>query len=346
MKQKVLILVMTSTLFLYSAPSRAWAENFFEGKTIRFVVGFSAGGGYDVYTRLVARYIGRHIPGNSATVVENTPGAGSLLTANRLFAKVKPDGLTVATFHPGLVMQQALGAGGIRFKADEFEWVGALVRGMPVCAIMGFTGLKTLEDVLKTKRELKFGGTRAGSSTNDLPNIMNLLMGTKINVISGYEGTSKIRLALQARELDGVCNTWDAMKPTSRAMLKAKGDGRLIPFIIQGNSQDTEVKDLPQFTDLIKGKEDLAAFKTVTNPYNMLKPLVLPPKTPRERVEIIRTALEKTLGAAQFKKEAEKSKLLIDPLTGEEVENLVQEILGLPSKAKEKLGFLVRKAKK
>ena len=321
--------------------TEARADDFYKGKTIRFIVGYAPGGGYDTYTRAIARHIPKFIPGQPATVVENMEGAGSLLAANYLYNKADPDGLTIGNFNSGMVTQQALGSKGVRFDARKFGWIGSPVKGFPACMIMGFTGLRTLDDVLKNSAKLKFAGTRAGASGVDLPNIMNELMGTKIKVISGYKGTSDTRLAMQKREADGICSGWESMRVTARAMLDAEGDNKLMPFIIHGKIEDPEVKDLPQFTQVLKGEENRKAFKTWANQYDFQRPLVVPPKTPKERLETLRAALQRTLTDREFLDEAKKSKMLIDNVTGKDVEQSVEEILSISPEIKKKLQFLV-----
>src|SRR5919109_926993 len=281
-------------------PMTLRADDFYKGKSIRFIVGYAPGGGYDTYTRALARHIGKFIPGNPATVVENMEGAGSLLAANYMFNKADADGLTVGNFNSGMVTQQALGSRGVRFDARKFGWIGSPVKGFPSCMIMGFTGLRTLDEVIKASAKLKFAGTRAGASGVDLPHLMNALMGTKFKVISGYKGTSETRLAMQRREADGICSGWESMRVTARSMLDAQGDEKLIPFIIHGKLEDPEVKDLPQFTQLIKGEANLKAFKTWANQYDFQRHLVVPPKTPKERMQTLRTALQKTLTDSEF----------------------------------------------
>jgi tripartite-type tricarboxylate transporter receptor subunit TctC len=343
MKTKVTMTaaLLSVGLIFMVALSHAGADEFYKGKTIRFIVGYAPGGGYDTYTRAIARYIGRHVPGTPASVVENMEGAGSLLAANYMFNKANPDGLTVGNFNSGMVTQQALGSRGVRFDAPKFGWIGAPVKGFPACMVMGFTGLKTLDEVVKASAKLRFAGTRAGASGVDLPNLMNELMGTKFQVISGYKGTSETRLAMQKREADGICSGWESMRVTARAMLDAQGDDKLVPFIIHGKIEDPEVKDLPQFTQVIKGEENLKAFKTWVNQYDFQRPLVVPPNTPRERLQTLRAALKKTLADPEFLAEAKNSKMLIDNVTGEEVEQTVKEILSISPQVKKKLQFLV-----
>ena len=340
-KKKVVgMLIIFAVVALYSTV--AVADDFYKNKAITFLVGYRAGGGYDTFTRAVARHIGRHIPGNPSANVENRGGAGSLIAANTIYNNTKPNGLTMGVFGAGLVTQQALGARGIRFDAPKFNWIGSMSRGTPVCGIMGFTGLKTLKDVQDSKTALKMGSTGAGSTTEDLPKLMNGFMDTNFDVISGFKGTSAIRLAMRRKELDGACWTWESMRTTARALLDAKGDERLIPFVIEGNYEDPEVKDLPQFTEVLKGdKEDLTAFKAWLNPYEFFRPIVLPPNTPKDRVEIMRAALKQTMEDPKFLADAKKSKLDVAYTSGERIEKLVDEVLAISPQAKEKLNDLL-----
>ena len=337
-------LAMTAAIvagMLASVTSSFAADDFYKGKTIKFLVGYRAGGGYDTFTRAVARHIGRHIPGNPSASVENRGGAGSLIAANTIYNNTKADGLTAGVFGSGLVTQQALDARGIRFDAQKFNWIGSMSEGTPVCAIMGFTGLDTLKDVLNSKKPLRMGSTGSGSTTDDLPKLMNGLMGTNFDVISGFKGTSAVRLAMRRKELDGACWTWESMRATAKSMLDATGDQRLIPFIIEGDYEDPEVTKLPEFTEVIKDKEDLAAFKAWLNPYEFFRPVVLPPNTPEERVKILRDALRETLNDPKFLEDAKKSKLDVSYTSGERIETLVDEVLDISPEAQEKLNKLI-----
>ncbi len=322
------------------SPTAVVADEFYKGKTVRLIVGYAAGGGYDTYARAIARHVGKHIPGNPTLIVENMDGASSLLSANYLYSKGESNGLTMGSWNANLTTQQALGGRAVRFDARKFGWIGAPAKGQNVCAIMGFTGLKNLHDIMASKKEIKLGGTRPGAGTDDFPKLMNVLAGTKFNVISGYTGTAPIRIAMQRREVEGACWTWDSMRVTARPMLDAKGDDRLIPFIIQGKFPDPEVKDLPQFTDVIKGEENLAAFKAYVRPYEFQRPLTVPPNTPKDRLTTLRRAFKATMEDREFLAEAEKSKLLIEYSSGEEIEKYVEEILSISPGAKEKLQFL------
>ncbi|MBI2348939.1 MAG: hypothetical protein HYV05_09845, partial [Deltaproteobacteria bacterium] len=289
---------------------------------------------------------GKHIPGNPGTVVENMDGAGSLIAANYLYKNAQPDGLTVGIFNSAMVLRQALGDRSVRFDARKLGWVGTPSVGLPSCAVMGFTGLKTLDDVIESKKQLKMGSTRAGATTDDLPRILNLTMGTRFEVISGYKGTSRIRIAMQKKEVDGVCFGWESMRTTARAMLDASGDDKLMPFITHGRSEDPEVKDLPRLRDVIKtkaGEEGLAILNAWLPQYDFQRPFSVPPKTTKEQLAVLRKAFKATLEDPGFLADAKKSKLLITYVSGEEIEQLVAQILATPEKAKKKLQFLVPK---
>jgi tripartite-type tricarboxylate transporter receptor subunit TctC len=323
----------------------AGAADFYEGKTLRLVVGSAAGGGYDTYTRMIARHISRYIPGSPATVVENMEGAGGLIAANYLYKRAVPDGQTIAVFNNSNIVQKGLGDPRINIDFRKLGWIGAPSVGAPMCMIMGFTGLKTLDDVLKSTKPLKMGANRAGSTGHDLPLILNQALGTRFEVISGYSGTSKIRVALQSRELDGFCSQWESMRVTARAMLDAEGDNKLIPYVMSEKWEDPEVRSLPLFKDVIKDPKKFALYKAWADQMDFQRPLSLPPGTPKERLEVLRKALADVLKDKRLLEEAKKAKLVITYVSGEKAANLVDEILSMPEDAKKSLSFLVRTKK-
>ncbi|HEY7714703.1 MAG TPA: hypothetical protein VIE90_09355 [Candidatus Binatia bacterium] len=343
MKSIICNVVLLCGFFGLYKPSHLWAEDFYKGKTIRFIVGQAAGGGYDTYGRLIARHISKHIPGNPATTAENMEGAGSLISANYVYRQASRDGLTLVMFNNSLVVQNALGDPRIKIDFRKLGWVGAPSVGVPVCMVMGFTGLKTLDDVLKTKKQLKAGATRAGSAGYDLPLILNQTLGTNIEVISGFTGTATTRVALQKREINAFCSQWESMRVTARAMLDASGEDKLIPFIISERWEDPEVKDLPLFKDAIKDPKKYAIFRAWAAQMDFQRPFTVAPGTPKDRLAILRKGLAETLKDPELLAEAKKSKLVITPVSGDKTEKLVDEILTMPAEAKKSLSFLVRK---
>jgi tripartite-type tricarboxylate transporter receptor subunit TctC len=323
----------------------AAAADFYSGKTLRFIVGYAAGGGYDTYTRAIARHIGKHIPGNPSAVVENMTGAGSLVLANHISNKTEPDGLTVGVWNSQFVLLHALGDKNVRFDPRDVEWIGTPSTGSPTCAVMGFTGLKNFQDVLKATKPIRMGGTRAGAISVDLPTILNRTLGTKFEIITGYKGSADYQLAMQQGEVDGACVTWEALRATAIPMLNAKGKDRLIPVMIHRRWHEPHVKDLPLIPELIKGEENRATYKAWAAHLEFFRPFTFPPDTPKDRVTVLRKAFKVTLADPAFLAEAKKSQLDIEFVSGEEVESQVEQILSIRPKAKENLAFLVRKGK-
>ena len=316
------------------------AQDFYKDKTIRFIVGQAAGGGYDTYTRVIARHISKHIPGNPISVVENMTGAGSLVAANYVYGNAKADGLTVANWNSAFVLNQALGDPNVQFDARKFGWIGAPSKGIPVCVVMAFAGVKTFEDILKSGKTLKMGGTAPGSHSVDLPLMLNKMLGTKFSVVSGYQGTAQVRLAMQRREVDGDCTNWESVIATRRDLLDAKGDERLIPFLIHTRLDDPEIRNLPLFTDVLKDEVNVATYKAYMAQMEYQRPLTITPGTPKERLEILRRGFKATLADPEFQAQANKSKLDITYVSGEEIDRIVAEVLSIPPRVKDNLQFL------
>ena len=211
---------------------------------------------------------------------------------------------------------------------------------------MGHTGLKTMDEVVKSGRALKMGSTRAGATYNDLPMILNQTVGTKFNVINGYKGTSLITVAMRAKEVDGGCWGWESARVTARAMLDATGEEKLIPILNHKKWEDAEVANVPLIREYIKaksGSQGVQLYNAWVNQYEFQRPFVAPPGVPKERVEILRKAFKATLDDPEFKAEADKSKLVMEYVSADEIYGLVKEILNISPKAKEGLQFLVRK---
>jgi tripartite-type tricarboxylate transporter receptor subunit TctC len=208
--------------FLALCGSPALAGDFYHGKTIRFIVGFAAGGGYDAYTRTVARYISRHIPGAPSTVVENMDGAGSVIAANYLYNRAEPDGLTVGVFDSHNIFNNMMGDPSIRIDGRKLQWIGTPSQDSVACAMMGFTGLKSWDDIRNTKNRLRMGATRGGN-TVQLPEMLNRWGGAHLEIIQGYGGTSKIRLAMRSHEVEGAAGPGTRCAPPPERCSMPKG---------------------------------------------------------------------------------------------------------------------------
>ena len=330
-------LVALLTLIL---DSPTLAQDFYKDKTLRFIVGQAAGGGYDTYTRTIARHIVKHIPGNPAAVVENMTGAGSLVAANYLYNSAKADGLTIANWNSAFVLNQALNDRNIKFDARKFGWIGAPSKGVPVFVIMGFAGAKSFEEIVKSGKILKVGGTAPGSHSIDLPLMLNKMLGTKFNVVSGYQGTAQVRLAMQRREVDGDFTNWESVVATRRDMIEAKGDDRLSPLLIHARLNDSELKGVPLFSEILGDNLNIATYKAYMSQMEYQRPLTVAPGTPPQRLEILRRAFKATLADPEFQAQAAKSKLDITFVSGEEAERIVSDVLAISPKVRENLQFL------
>ncbi len=322
-----------------TCPTRAIADDFYKGKTLRLIVMTSPGGGYDTYARAIARHLGNHIPGNPSVIVQNMPGGGGLIATHQLYNVTKPDGLTIGMINAGIIVWQAVGMEQIRYDAAKFSWIGTPGEALPICAVMGFTGIKNFDQLLQSKKPLNFGS--AGTSTYQQPMLLKLLFNANVSVVEGYVGTGGIRAAMERREVDAACWQWDSMKVTARELLNTEGPNRLIPILIEGKADDPEVRDLPQYSDFIKGEEKKSLFNAWLSQYKLSRPLVAPPATPRPRIEILRTALKRTLESRQFQAVADKMQLDIQHVAGETIERYVQETLAISPSVKEKLRPIV-----
>ncbi len=349
MKKIIWLLLVSPAAFglvFFAALSGAWADDFYEGKTIRIIVGFPAGGGYDTYTRAIARHMPKHLPGKPRMVVENMVGAGSLIAGNYTYEKAKPDGLIVGAWNSAFTLYQALGDPAVKVDAQKVGWIGAPSKGSPHCSIMAFTGFETFEDILKSPKPIVMGANRAGSTYHDLPKLLNVIVGTKFDVITGYGGTADIRLAMQRKEVDGACWGWESARVTGRALLDAKGEDRLIPILNHKRWEDADVRNVPLTRDVIGEKGGEAAvqlYNAWSGHYEFQRPLAVPPGTPKERLQLLRKAFAHTMEDSEFLAEAKKAKLDIVYTSGQEIEEIVQNILGIPGSAKEKLRFLIPK---
>ena len=327
--RKIAILVSTFlfNLVLGFGDHAAAQSDFYQGKTIRFIVGFPAGGGYDLYTRTIARHMGKHIPGHPTMAVENMSGAGSMISANHIFKVAKADGLIIGHFIGGLFLQQILGKPGIEFDAAKFEFIGAPAQDNFIIGVHKSTGISDLEKWLATKQVVKFGGVASGSGSDDVPNILKTTIGLPLQLVSGYKGTADVRLAFNSGEVAGLSNSWESTKSTWRKELDS---GELIPVLQATIKPHPELSKLPMALNFAKTEEAKKLILTVARVHGpSVRPYVLPPKTPKDRLQILRKAFMDTMKDPEFLAEAKKANLDINPDDGATLESNVKEILKL-----------------
>jgi tripartite-type tricarboxylate transporter receptor subunit TctC len=310
-----------------SGHSASAQESFYNGKTIRIIVGASAGGGYDTYSRTIARHIGKHMAGNPTFVVDNMPGAGFLISANYMYNVAKPDGLTIGHFIGGLFLQQLLGKPGIEFDAAKFEYVGAPAQDSYVIGVSKKTGITSMDQWLASKTVIKLGGVGAGSATDDIPKVLMATIGLPAQLVSGYKGTADVRLAYDSGEVQGVCNAWESLVATWPNELKS-GD-----LTIVLNTTAHVLPDLPKVPLSISYARTDEARKLIKALVHSVgpaaRPYLLPPGTPKDRLMTLRKAFSDVMKDPEFLADAKKAKLEINPLDGQELDHNVREVFKL-----------------
>ena len=322
------VIAMLVALFLVSTPDpsagAASAEDFYRGKTIRIIVGFSAGGGFDQYARIIARHMPRHIPGNPTMIVDNMGGAGSRLAANYLFKASAPDGLTIGNFIGSLLLQQILGDQGIEFDGRRFEWLGAPVQDENVCALTKASGVTNLDQWFAAKKPVKLGGEAPGANDSDVPRMLQATLKLPIQLIEGYKGTSFIRIAAESGEVDGGCWTWASIRSTWK---KGIDSGQVFPVLQINGKKAADIPHIPNAIDFAKTPESKQLIEAGVHATSaILRSYALPPNTPRERLSILRDAFNATMKDKEFGAEITKSNLEIGPLTGSEVEAIARKL--------------------
>lgn len=322
-----------------------WVSNlqaqapFYKGKTIRIIVGGSAGGGFDTYSRAIARHMAKHIPGNPTLVVENMTGAATRIAAKYMHSAAKPDGLTFGIFNGYLILGRVLGMKGLDFDVREFEYIGVPVKDNVVCALTKASGVASVEQWSGAKTPVKIGGLGPGNSTSDVPRVLKAALDLPIQLVEGYKGTAEVRLAADAGEVGGGCWAWESVKVTWSSGLQSGN----VAVVIQVTPKALpELPKVPVALDVAKSDEARQLIKAgAINPSTITRVYVTTPGTPKERVQILRKAFQDTLRDPEFVAEAKKANLEIDPLTGEEVEKIVAELFNINPSTVSKLAAVL-----
>ena len=303
------------------------ATPFYEGKAIRIIVGTAPGGGYDTYTRLLARHFGKHIPGAPTVIVDNMPGAGGLLSANHMYRVAKPDGLTIGHFVGGQFLQQLLGRPGIEFDARRFEYIGVPAQDNFVLTVAKTSGIGSMEQWMSAKTPIKFGAIAPGDGTYDIPKVIEATLGVPIQIVSGYKGTAPIRLAFNSGEVAGLSNSWQSLKSTWTKELES-GEAVLLAQLTA--TPHADLPKVPSAMNFAKNDESRRLILAVAQSHGAaVRPYLLPPETPKHLVEILRKGFTEAIRDPELLAEAKKARLEINPGSGEELERNVIELFRL-----------------
>jgi len=314
-----------------AAPARAAdaVADFYSGKTIHVLIGYSVGGGYDLYARLLAKYMGAHIPGKPTLQPENMPGAGSLKVVNYLYNVAPKDGTAFGTFGRGIAMEPLLQhSQGANFDALKFNWIGSATDEVSVCAFWKTTGIKTFDDLKNSKKTLKVGATGSGSDTDVYAVLTQTVLKAPLKLITGFPGGSEVNLAMQRGEVDGRCGwSWSSLRARERALYDNKDINLVIQIALK---KHPDLPDVPLMVDLAPTPKDAAALKLIVAREEMARPYTAPPGVPADRLAALRKAFDETMKDAGFLAEAKTHDLEVRPMTGQQVEGLLKELYASP----------------
>ena len=342
---KLIIPLFLFLFFFFGRDVELQAQtNFYQGKIIRVVVGSSPGGGYDLWARLMARYLGKYVPGNPETVVQNMPGAGGVVAANYIYAVARPDGLTLGAFNPGLYFEQLVGRPEVKFDWSKFTWIGSPEQNDVMHYIRSDAPFKTVDDLRNAKEPPRCGSTGTGTSGHYLPRLLDETLGIKTTIVSGYQGGSEIDLAVERNEV--VC--WSPLVATffGREPYKRWFKTGFVRVIVQsGTKRDPRLKDVPTLAELMQqyktpdsGKR-LA--KVVLTAATLGRPISAPPRLPAERTKLLREAYAKAMKDPELLADAEKRGWDVNPLSGQELEALAKDVVAQPRDVIERMKWVM-----
>jgi tripartite-type tricarboxylate transporter receptor subunit TctC len=296
---------------------------YYAGKTITIVVGYKPGGGYDRTARILAKHLPDHIPGKPSIIVQNMPGANSLIAANHIYNVAKPDGLTIGTFNRNLPLAQLLKVDGVKFDMTKFAWIGSAASESTILAIRSDLPYKTIEDLKKAKEPVVIGATGPGANTYDFPLLLKEMLGLNLKVVSGYSSSSDIMLAIERKEVDGRAGSFSSIRQFI--------DRKLVHPVIRARASEPGIEKLPVDESLAPNPRAKAIMALRSAPEVIGRPYVMPPGTPAEQVQTMQAAFEKAIKSPALMAEAKKAKAGLEFVDGKQALEVMKEVLDQPA---------------
>jgi tripartite-type tricarboxylate transporter receptor subunit TctC len=314
------------------------AEDFYKSKSINLVIGFSVGGGYDLYARHLARHIGKHIPGNPTIVPQNMPGAGSLKAANFIYTAAPKDGTAFGTFARTTGINPLLESGAT-FDGTKFTWLGSVTDDVSTCVTWHTSPVKTWKDFLT--KPVTFGGQAASSEPDIFARLYKNVFGAQIKLVAGYPGTNEISLAMERGEVDGLCGlSWSTIKTRHAVWLRDKK----INILVQSSFKKVpELGNVPLVMDETKDPEKLQILKLILAAQEMARPFAGPPGIPADRKAALIAAFDKTMKDPEYLAEAVKMRIDVNPVSAAELDKLLAELYATPKDVVKKASEAITK---
>ena len=325
--------IFTLLLLIVSSVNVHAQDDFYKGKTIRVIIGYSAGGTNDLWARTVARFWGKYIPGNPDMIVQNMPGAGTMVTANYLYGVGKPDGLTVGLISPALFFNQLGGKKEARFDWAKFAWIGSPEETSEMLSMRSDSPFKTLDDIRKATTPPRCGTTGAGTPGHYFPRLMEEVLGLKFDLVTGYPGASEIDLAIEKGEVQCRGGTTSAFFGREPGRTWAK-TGFVRILVIGGSKRDARAPDVPTIWEMMEKYKTPESGKRLTtvllSPGSFGRPIVGGPGIPADRIKVLRDGFLKAMRDPALLAEAEKRGWEPDPVSGEKLQALAREVVSQP----------------
>jgi tripartite-type tricarboxylate transporter receptor subunit TctC len=309
------------------------------GKTIRIIVGYSAGGGFDTVTRVIARHLSKHLPGAPKVLVSNMTGAGGAVAFNYVYSRGTPDGLTWVASDGALVLSKILGIQGPEFDVDKFPWIGVGQADSQACMVMTRTGITTAEQFLRSPTPVRLASTVPGDSVHIRPLIAAEAVGANFKIIQGYPGTADMRLALQSGDADAACWGWESMKVTGADMMQRK---EAIPVLQIALEKHPDLPNVPNILDFPMSNDAKAMLRLVAAPGVIAKLFALSPGTPQPVLNVLRKGFADTLKDPELLADAEKSKMSLSYVSAEQVTKIIKEMNSTSPELKQKVAKAAR----
>jgi tripartite-type tricarboxylate transporter receptor subunit TctC len=337
-QSNALIAASFASLALMTQAHAQAPADFYRGKNVELYIGYSVGGGYDLYARMLARHMSKHIPGNPTVVPKNMEGAGSLRLANWIYRVAPKDGTVFGAIGRGTGFDPLLGNKAAQFDGPKFTWIGSANNEVSICVAWHTSGVKTFDDL--RARELVVGGTSTSADTDQFPRIANGVLGTRMRVVTGYPGGNEIGLAMERGEVQGRCGwSWSSVKSTHQQWYDQKKFSVLVQLAL---AKHPDLPDVPLIVDLAKTDDDRLLLKLIFARQVMGRPFVAPPDIPAERTEALRKAFMATLADKDFLADTDKAQMEINPVSGADIQQLVKEVYQTPPAIAQRATSLLR----